>query len=418
MNPLYNTAINIYKAGASLAALRSEKVKEMLHGQAETLQTLRDARLSVAPEGYDVWIHAASLGEFEQGRPLIERLRSERPSFKILLTFFSPSGYRVRHNYQGAHTVAYLPFDTPANVRTFLDAAAPHRAIFVKYEFWGNYLSELKRRGIPTYIISAIFRPTQAFFKPWGGMFRQILRCFTHLYVQDERSARLLEDIGIRNVTVAGDTRFDRVTDICAAARQVPVIERFTKDAPFTLVAGSSWGPDEDLYIPWLKANPEAKAIIAPHEFDAARLAALRSRLGEGARLLSEIAAPEDLTGSERAIIVDSFGLLSSLYRYGSAAWVGGGFGAGIHNINEAAVWGIPVIFGPRHQKFKEATDLLELGGAFQVTDEGEATRTLDTLYHNIGARTEAGQKARQYIKDNIGATNLIFNELFNSSDD
>ncbi|MDE6300724.1 MAG: 3-deoxy-D-manno-octulosonic acid transferase [Muribaculaceae bacterium] len=418
MNPLYNTAIQLYRAGASLAALRSDKVREMLRGQEETLRTLEECRAAVAPEGYDVWIHAASLGEFEQGRPIIERLRRERPGISILLTFFSPSGYRVRRDYKGADTVAYLPMDTRANVRRFLDAAAPRCAIFIKYEFWGNFLTELQRRAIPTYIISAIFRPSQVFFKPWGGLFRRMLRCFDHIYVQDARSARLLKDIGIDKVTVAGDTRFDRVADICRAAREVPVIERFSSGAPFTLVAGSSWPADEALYISWLKAHPDVRAIIAPHEFDDSRLRTLRRNLGPQARLLSEVASPDDLDGSERYIIVDSFGLLSSLYRYGTAAWVGGGFGAGIHNINEAAAWGIPVIFGPRHEKFKEASDLLANDAATQVNSQRDTTKALDSLLQSADARNSAGQAARQYIDANIGATDIIFNDIFPSSDD
>ncbi len=255
MNPLYNAAISLYGAAARLAALRSPKVKEMLAGQAATLRTLAEERRRFAPGGYDLWLHAASLGEFEQGRPLMERLRREHPDKKILLTFFSPSGYRVRHNYAGADTVAYLPFDTPARVSAFLDAAAPKMAVFVKYEFWGNYLEQLAKRRIPTYIISAIFRPGQRFFRPGGGAFRRMLGNFTRLYVQDERSRELLAGIGIDRVTVSGDTRFDRVTDILRTAKNVPVVEKFVENSTFTLIAGSSWAPDEDLYIPWLKSS-------------------------------------------------------------------------------------------------------------------------------------------------------------------
>lgn len=413
MNPLYNTAIYLYKATARLAAIRSPKVKEMLAGQAVTLRTLSDTRRRVAPGGYDLWIHAASLGEFEQGRPLMERLRREHPEKKILLTFFSPSGYRVRHNYAGADTVAYLPFDTPAAVEAFLDAASPRMAVFVKYEFWGNYLEKLRRRAVPTYIISAIFRPRQRFFRRGGGIFRRMLGNFTHIYVQDERSRRLLESVGVNNVTVAGDTRFDRVTDIRAAAKDVPVVAAFVKDAPFTLIAGSSWQPDEDLYIPWLKSHPAVKAVIAPHEFDGARLKHLKSRLGDGARLLSEIKSGADLRGDETAIIVDCFGLLSSLYRYGTAAWVGGGFGAGLHNINEAAVYGIPVVFGPNNSKFKEAADLKTCGGGFEVTDATSAAAVLDRFLADSDALSAAGRAAGDYIGANIGATDKIYPDLF-----
>ena len=418
MSLLYNTGLYLYRTAAALAAVRSDKVKEMLRGQDHTLGALEGLRRTIAPGGYDVWIHAASLGEFEQGRPLIERIRREWPDKKILLTFFSPSGFRVRRNYEGAHTVAYLPFDTPRCVKAFLDAAQPRCAIFVKYEFWGNYLAELQSRGVPTYIISAIFRRDQIFFRKWGGLFRKMLRRFNHLYVQDDRSRQLLESIGITEVSVAGDTRFDRVADIRRCARHIPVIEKFVEGSPFTLVAGSSWGPDENLYIPWLKANGEVRAIIAPHEFDASRLQALCHRLGAGARLLSEITDADSLNGSERYIIIDSFGLLSSIYRYGSAAWVGGGFGAGIHNINEAAAWGIPVIIGPRHSKFKEASDLLEAGAAFVVKTEADAVGILDSLLNDPSLRHKAGEAAAAYIEANTGATNLIFNDIFTSSDD
>lgn len=415
MNPLYNAALHAYAAAARVAAARSPKVRDMLEGQRRTLDTLEAERKRVAPDGYDVWIHAASLGEFEQARPLIERLRRERPSLTILLTFFSPSGYKVRYNYDRVDTVAYLPFDTPGRVRRFLDAAAPRMAIFVKYEFWGNYLQQLHTRGVPTYIISAIFRPGQRFFRPGGGVFRRMLENFDRLYVQDERSRRLLAGAGIDRVTVAGDTRFDRVTDILAKARVVPVAEKFVAGAPFTLIAGSSWQPDEDLYIPWLREHPEVKAIIAPHEFDDARIDALCAKL-PGAVRLSRVDSPDKLRGDERALIVDCFGLLSSLYRYGSAAWVGGGFGVSIHNINEAAVYGIPVVFGPRHEKFKEASDLLQCGGAVCVTDKASARKALDRLLADTAAREEAGRAAALYIRRSVGATDIIYKDLFLST--
>lgn len=377
MNPLYNIGISLYGAAARLASLQSKKVSDMIAGQRATLNTLESERLTKAPDGYDVWIHAASLGEFEQGRPLIERLRREHPEKKILLTFFSPSGYNVRRNYDRVDTVAYLPFDTPAKVKRFLDAAKPKMAIFVKYEFWGNYLEQLHRRGIPTYLISSIFRPSQRFFRPGGEWARNMLRKFNHLYLQDEASRKLLAGIGIENTTVAGDTRFDRVTDIMRMAKEVKIAGKFTENAKFTLIAGSSWPADEDIYIPWIKANPQVKAIIAPHEFDKERLGLLRKRFAGKAVLLSELQFPSDLNGDEQVLIIDCFGLLSSLYNYGSVAYIGGGFGAGIHNINEAAVFGIPVVFGPRHHKFKEASDLIACGGGFEINNREECTLSL-----------------------------------------
>lgn len=417
MNPLYNTGIHALSLGARIGALKSEKISKMLRGQAETLAALERRRQEVAPDGFDVWFHAASLGEFEQARPIIERLRREHPDKKLLLTFFSPSGYEIRRNYDCVDSVAYLPFDTPRRVRAFLDAARPKMAIFAKYEFWGNYLEELNRRKVPTYIISSIFRKGQRFFVPWGGMFRKMLGFYDHLYVQDDNSRRLLAGIGINNVTVAGDTRFDRVTDIMNKSHKVAEIERFVENSDFTLVAGSSWPQDEEIYITWLKSRPQVKAIIAPHEFDRARLEALRHRLGESkTRLLSEITGEhpvKPLNDTVKYVIVDCFGLLSSLYRYGDAAIIGGGFGNGIHNLNEAAVYDIPVIFGPNHSKFREASKLLELGGGFCYTDRTSLNKALDRLVDNRDALRAAGKAAGDFIRRSIGATDIIYADLF-----
>ena len=417
MNPLYNIGIHAFAAGAKIGALRSPKIARMLKGQNDTLAALRHKRMEVAPEGFDVWFHAASLGEFEQARPIIERLKRNKPQTKILLTFFSPSGYEIRSNYDKVDAVAYLPFDTPGRVKRFLEAAAPKMAVFAKYEFWGNYLSQLHKAGIPTYIISSIFRPKQRFFRPWGGMFRKMLGCYDRLYVQDTTSQQLLAGIGVTNVTVAGDTRCDRVTDILAQARQVPEIETFTTASPFTVVAGSSWPQDEDIYIPWLKSHPEVRAIIAPHEFDRARLESLRHRLGtDKTRLLSEIKGEHPsnpLDNRVRYVIIDCFGLLSSLYRYGDAAVIGGGFGAGIHNLNEAAVYGIPVLFGPNHRKFKEAHELLRVGGGFTFANAAEFNTEMNTLLNDKAAREIAGNAAGKYISDSIGASDIIYNDIF-----
>ncbi len=427
MNSAYNVAIGLYRAAARMAALGSPKVRHMLQGQAETLSRLYRFRKKSAPGGFDVWFHAASLGEFEQARPLIDALLSQSPSTKILLSFFSPSGYEVRCDYDPRIAVVYMPFDTPSNVKAFLDAASPKMAIFVKYEFWGNYLDELAARGIATYIISAIFRPSQTFFKPWGGMFRQMLRRFRHLYVQDEKSRKLLEAIGVDNVTVAGDTRFDRVTAIRLKGRNVAEIECFKAAEPdaFTLVVGSSWQRDEDLYIPWLKTNAACRAIIAPHEFDKDRLSVLRRKLGtDETMLFSDFerlykASPEGaLTVAKklRFIVMDCFGMLSSIYRYADVAYVGGGFGTGIHNINEAAVYGIPVVFGPKHYKFNEAHDLIACGGAFSVNNAKELYSVLSRLAADAEARTAAGKAADAYISSQIGATSKIMKDIFGLS--
>lgn len=419
MNLLYNFGIHLFSIGARIASQKSKKVKKMLAGQKETISILNERRKDVAPEGFDVWFHAASLGEFEQARPVIERIRKQFPEKKLLLSFFSPSGYEVRNNYDKVDCVVYLPFDTPRKVKRFLNAASPKMAIFAKYEFWGNYLEKLHKANIPTYIISAIFRPKQRFFKKWGGMFRKMLKCYNHLYVQDDGSRKLLENIGIDNITVAGDTRFDRVTDILATAKSIPVIDAFVKNSQFTLIAGSSWPEDEDIYIPWLKSHPEVKAIIAPHEFDNDRLTALKNRLGASKTcMLSELQNKElkdNVPENIRYLIIDCFGLLSSLYRYGNVAVIGGGFGAGIHNLNEAAVYGIPVVFGPNHKKFKEAGELIARGGGFTFSSEPEFNATMNIFLGDPHALSNAGKAAGQYIKDSVGASDIIFKDLFES---
>jgi len=419
MNPLYNAAIKLYAGAVRVASLSSVKARTMLKGQSETLQRLADFRRDYAPDGFDVWFHAASLGEFEQARPLIDRLKAENPDTKILVSFFSPSGYTVRCNYPGV-AVVYLPFDSPSAVKSFLDLAKPRKAIFVKYEFWGNYLDELRRRAIPVYIISAIFRPGQIFFRPWGGQMRRVLRDYTHIYVQDQRSATLLAGIGINNVTVAGDTRFDRVTDVMKSQTAIPGFPGFGNSFRMTFIAGSSWEADEERYTPWLKENRDIAFIIAPHEFDDNRLAALQQQFQPGETMLlsewSRRAAANGITPpmqKVRGIIVDSFGKLSSLYRYARIAYIGGGFGTGIHNINEAAVYGIPVIFGPNHSKFKEAADLIAAGGAFTVSSAETFCATATRLAGSTPQLAAAGEAAAGYISRSIGATDRIYRDIF-----
>lgn len=407
MNPLYNLSISLYRAGARIAALRSDKVRKMLRGQDDTWRILRE---SVTPGASYVWVHAASLGEFEQGRPLIERIKREHPDKRVLLTFFSPSGYEVRKDYKGADIVAYLPFDTARNACRLLDTINVEAALFIKYEFWGNYIHELHRRGIPTYLVSGIFRPGQTFFKPWGEMFRGILECYTRLFVQDEPSRKLLNGIGIENVTVAGDTRFDRVTDIMATAHDIPALDAFTADTPTVIVAGSTWPPDEAILIPYLNTHPAIKAIIAPHEVKEGRMREIEAAATGRCVRLSQ--ATPDETAKAQVLIIDGYGLLSSAYRYGRIAYVGGGFGVGIHNINEAAVYGMPVIFGPRYSKFKEAVDLVSLGGAFSVSDSGELNKVLDRLTTDSDALAASSRIAGGYIRDNLGATDTVYEAI------
>lgn len=411
---LYTAGIHIYQGLLKIASLKNRKAAHMLAGRRNTLARLRTA---IAPDEHPVWIHAASLGEFEQGRPLMERLRKEYPDTKIVLSFYSPSGYEVRHNWADADCVVYLPGDTPRAMRRFIDALHPQMAIFVKYEFWGNCLRELHRRDIPTYLISAVFRPNQIFFKPCGTLFRKMLQRYTGIYVQDERSGRLLHSAGVTDVTTAGDTRFDRVTDIMQSTRDIPELDHFTRGGTrFTFMAGSSWEADEAIYFPWLKSHAgTVRSVIAPHEFNPARLENMKRALSPELKavLLSEVCDTPALLDSADCLIIDCFGLLSSAYRYANVAYIGGGFGAGIHNINEAAVYGIPVVFGPRHDKFIEAGELIEAGGGFCTDSQSDFAKLMDnTLLCNDNMHT-AGQKAGLYIRSKLGATDIIFNDLF-----
>ena len=384
----------------------------MRAGQAQTTAILRE---KIDRKAKYIWFHASSLGEFEQGRPMIEQIRKVHPEYKILLTFFSPSGYEVRKNYAGADVVCYLPFDTPGRVEQFLDLANPAMAIFIKYEFWGNYLHTLQQRGIPVYIISAIFRREQLFFQWFGKPYRKMLDCFNHLFVQDERSKALLEEYGIRNVTVAGDTRFDRVIDVYHQAKQIPLVERFIKGTdgqqpPLVFVAGSSWPEDEAIFIPYFERHPEMKLIIAPHEIHEGHLKSIEARLHRPTIRLSQ--ATEQNVADQDCLIVDSFGLLSSLYRYGQIAYIGGGFGAGIHNTLEAAVYGMPALFGPRFQKFKEAKDLIAVGGAFTFDNAPAFTSRMDTLLSTPEALQQSSQAAGHFVQSHGGATTTILQEI------
>ena len=408
MDFLYNTGISLYKLGVRAASLKNHKAKQLLEGQARTFSYLKE-RLS--PGTRYIWIHAASLGEFEQGRPLIEMIKAKQPDAHIVLSFFSPSGYEVRKGYNMVDAVVYLPFDLPENVDKFINLVNPQMAIFIKYEFWGNYLKTLKRRGIPTYLVSAIFRPGQVFFKPWGGMFRELLSCFTTMFVQNAASRTLLNKIGFNNVEVAGDTRFDRVADVRNAAKDFPVVERFVSNSKFTLVAGSSWQPDEDIIVPYFNSHPGMKLILAPHEFDKERLDALLVKFKRPVSLYS-CASADEMEQCD-ALVVDCFGILSSLYRYGQVAYVGGGFGAGIHNVNEAAVYGMPVVFGPNHKKFREATDLIACGGGFAIDGDEAFAKVMDKMLSNKAFLEKSGTIADKYIQSHLGATDLVYANIF-----
>jgi 3-deoxy-D-manno-octulosonic-acid transferase len=383
----------------------------MRFGQWKTNSILRE---HIDRNARYIWFHASSLGEFEQGRPMMEKIKARYPEYKILLTFFSPSGYEVRKNYPGADVICYLPFDTPYKVHKFISLANPCMAIFIKYEFWANYLFELKRRNIPAYSISAVFRPNQIFFRWYGRPYLDALRCFNHLFVQDESSAGLLARKKITNVTVSGDTRFDRVMDVQGNARLIPLIEAFIKDRrsekQLTLIAGSSWPRDEELLIRYFNEHPEIKLIIAPHEIDRGHLLEIHARLRRPSIRFSD--ACEQGIEDKDCLIIDSFGLLSSIYHYGDIAYIGGGFGKGIHNILEAAVYGIPVVFGPAYHKFKEAKSIIAVGGGFSVSDERTWTARMDKWIDDRSSLQAAGQAAGEFVRSHTGATEKILQFL------
>lgn len=407
--PLYSAAISAYGGAVRLAALRNRKARLLARGQKEVWQYL-DTHID--PSARYVWIHAASLGEFEQGRPIIEKLRRERPEYKVILTFFSPSGYEVRKNYAGADCVCYLPFDTPGRVRRFLDKVKPEVAIFVKYEFWRNYLHELWQRQVPTYLVSAVFRPDQFFFKRRSAWYGLWLKWYTRIFVQDERSRRLLAGIGVDAVDVCGDTRFDRVADIRAARKEIPLLAQFA-DGATVMMAGSSWPEDEAVYADWFNRHPEVKLVVAPHEFDAERLDVLRRLFVNGVALMSEAEKNPEAIKGKQVLIIDCFGLLSSAYAYCDVAYVGGGFGAGLHNINEAAVYDVPVVYGPNNAKFIEAREMAESGGGLPVNSKEEFESAADRLFGDSAERERTGHLAGDYIRSKLGATDRIFPKIF-----
>jgi 3-deoxy-D-manno-octulosonic-acid transferase len=424
---MYNVIIYLYLLGVAIASLFNEKVRKMWRGEREAIRILRE---KMDPNAKYVWFHAASLGEFEQGRPLIEQLRRDHPEYKILLTFFSPSGYEVRKNYEGADIICYLPLDTITNARRFLRTIRPVMAFFIKYEFWYNYLHILRHRGIPVYSISSIFRPEQVFFKWYGRQYAHVLKCFTRFYVQNDESRELLGKIGIQNVTVVGDTRFDRVLQIKAAAKQLPIVEKFTSsltpnpsprgEGNKVFVAGSSWLPDEEIFIPWFKDNQDWKLIIAPHviaEDDLQQIEKLLQDAGYTSHRYTALSAQGTPLASWRgaggeALIIDCFGLLSSIYHYATVTYVGGGFGVGIHNVLEAAVWNVPVVIGPNNDRFQEAQELMADGGCFEITNYEDFDRLMERFTADADFLTEAGNKAAAYVEKKAGATTKILSDV------
>ena len=405
---MYSLAIFLYMLAVIVVSPFHKKAGAIVRGHIDTFKILRE---KIDRNARYVWFHAASLGEFEQGRPLIERFRREHPEYKILLTFFSPSGYEVRKNYEGADVICYLPFDTPGNVMSFFRLVRPEMAFFIKYEFWWNFLRACKHYNIPVYSISSIFRANKVFFKWYGKGYSAVLRLVDHFFVQDEESARLLSTLHITdNVTIVGDTRFDRVLDIQAKSRELPLVETFGKDAKSIFVAGSSWPQDEELIIPYFNNHPQMKLILAPHVIDEAHLKHIESKLKRPFVRYTE--ADEATVAQADCLIINCFGLLSSIYRYGNLAYVGGGFGAGIHNVPEAAVYGIPVLFGPNNKGFREAQDLLRMGGCFEITGQPLFNALVDKLTGNPHLCAKKGALCRDYIKSNAGATDTIFSTL------
>lgn len=413
---MYNLILYLYQLGIILASFFSKKVKLMRKGECEAFNILKE---KIDNNAKYVWFHAASLGEFEQGRPIIERLRKEHPEYKILLTFFSPSGYEVRKNYEGADIICYLPIDTIVNAKKFLKLVNPYIVFFIKYEFWYNYLNILKHRNIPIYSVSSIFRPQQIFFRWYGKQYSQVLKCFTKFFVQNQQSKELLATLNITNVEISGDTRMDRVLQIRNNATDLPIVETFVNNKP-CFIAGSSWQPDEQIYIPYFNKNRQWKLIIAPHVIDESHLSEIEKLL-EGRKVLrytdielksQKGESVDSMLKDAEVMIINCFGKLSSIYRYARIVLVGGGFGVGIHNVPEAAVYGIPVIIGPNNQRFQEAQELLQIGGCFEIKESKDFITIMQNLSDNTTLR-DAGYKAGSYIKNKSGAVDKIMQSVF-----
>lgn len=413
---IYNIVIYFVLWGIAIASLFNEKVRKMWRGEREAFKILKQ---KVDPNAKYIWFHAASLGEFEQGRPLMERIRKDYPQYKILLTFYSPSGYEVRKNYEGADIICYMPVDTRLNAIRFLRLVRPVMAFFIKYEFWSNFLHILKHRNIPTYSVSSIFREDQVFFKWYGRNYAGVLKCFTRFFVQNEESKRLLEGIGITAVDVVGDTRFDRVLQIKEAAKQLPICEAFrtgvassqSADVPHhdfkVFVAGSSWPPDENIFIPFFNEHKDWRLLIAPHVIAEEHLKLILSLI-KGKKVVRYTQTTPEEAAEADVLIIDCFGLLSSMYNYGDVAYIGGGFGVGIHNTLEAAVWNMPVIFGPNNKKFQEAQGLLKSGGGFEINTNEDFSGLMGPLMNDETFLKQAGDKAGAFVAHLAGATDKV----------
>ncbi len=404
---IYNITVRIYSLLISFASLWIPKAKLWRQGRVDIFKRMAEV---IPPSERIVWIHVASLGEFEQGRPLIEEVRADHPEYKILLTFYSPSGYELRKNYEGADYIFYLPIDTPGNARKFLDIAHPEIAIFVKYEFWLNFLFELGRRDIKTYIVSAIFRTKSIFFRSYGFYWRRALKSFNTLFVQNQESKILLKTIGIKDVIVAGDTRFDRVAAIAKNVKSNPIVERFKGDKKL-FIAGSTWPADEDILLPLIEKNPDIKFVIATHEIENDRVEALKARTKNAIRYTQ--ITDESKLDDVQILILDTMGQLSSIYNYAMWAYIGGGFGVGIHNTLEASTFGLPMAFGPNYQRFKEARDMVELGACRSVSNFDELDAWFTPLHQSEEERLRISTITRGYTEENVGASRKILDKIF-----
>ncbi len=409
MRILYDLGIRLYYLLILVVSPFNIKARQWIRGRKGLIDKIAGAIDSSTPL---IWFHCSSLGEFEQGRPLMESIRQRQPGTTILLTFYSPSGYKIRKDYPGADHIFYLPLDTRKNARRFLELLNIEKAYFVKYEFWYHLLKGLKTHNIPVYLVSGIFRKKQVFFRPWGKWYRKILECFDHLFVQQQSSLDLLESIGIRNVSLAGDTRFDRVQAIVHGVKEDPRFIAFTGSSP-TIVAGSTWPPDEELLVRYINNTERpVKWIIVPHEIHEPGITRLAGQIQKRSQRYTALKEKE--LPQTDVIIVDTIGILSSLYQYGKVAYIGGGFGKGIHNTLEAATFGMPVIFGPNYQKFQEAVDLVSTNAAFPVHDYEGFEAILSGLLDNPVSIENSGQSARKLVQFNLGATEQILDRTLN----
>ncbi len=410
MRFIYNFGLKVYLLLVKLSASRNPKARKWLDGRKDLLKRIKSEK---GFEGKSVWVHCSSLGEFEQGRPLIEEIKKRFPEKKIVLTFFSPSGYEVQKDYDGVDYVCYLPLDTRRNAKKFVKEINPEVVFFIKYEYWYNFLKALKKKSIPVYFVSSIFREDQLFFKWYGGWYRKMLKLATHFFIQNKESAELLDKLKIQNYTITGDTRFDRVAHIFENVKPLPVIEQFL-DFKKAIIAGSSWKAEEALLMQYLRIFPDLKIILAPHEVNEDTISRIKKQFGENNIICYSKATPASMVG-KKVMVIDCYGLLTSLYQYGLVSIVGGGFGAGIHNVLEPAAFGMPIIFGPNYEKFREARELVEINGAFPVNNIEEFNTLLTHLLKDSSIVNTISRKAANYVKENVGATNKIINSVFNS---